>query len=169
MTPWNGIPVFLMGNAAVSGGSREIRQVRLAGMPFSGRTWARLFAARYDRQIERGVAVAAGTPLAAHYLRLVSRREREDMAEALTLLLQDAGRMKCDRRATMRVPIRVDAVQQSAEVVEDVLARLTGPLPIRARGMARLRILLGDGCSPIYRSGHGTLAAAMRGVLAAMQ
>jgi hypothetical protein len=34
--------------------------------------------------------------------------------------------------------------------------------------MARLRILLSDGRSPVYRSGHGTFAAAMRGVLAAM-
>ena len=130
--------------------------------------WARLFAARYDQQIERGVTVAAGTPLAEHYVRLASRRERQDMAEALTVLLGDARRMPREGGATMRVPIRTAAVRQSAEVVEDVLARLLGPLPVHARGMARLRILLTDGRSPVYRSGHGTFAAAMRGVLAAM-
>lgn len=168
MTPRNGIPGYVTSAAAASASRRKIHPIRLADVPFSGRMWARLFAARYDQQIENGVAIAAGTPLAAHYSRLASRREREDMAEALTHLLQDAGRMPHEGRATMRVPIRADAVRQSAEVVEDVLGRLAGPLPVRARGMARLRILLSDGRGPVYRAGHGTLAAAMRGVLAAM-
>ena len=165
MTPRNGIPTYVTRPAAAR---REIRQITLADVPFSRRMWARLFAARYDQQIEEGITVAAGTPLAAHYLRLASRQERLDMAEALTHLLQDAGRMPGEGGARMRVPIRIDAVRQSADVVSDVLARLLGPLPVRARGMARLRILLSDGRSPVYRSGHGTFAAAMRGVLAAM-
>jgi hypothetical protein len=168
MTPRNGIPVYVMGDAAAGAAKREVRQIALADVPLSKRVWARVFAARYDQQIERGVTVATGTPLAAHYVRLASRREREDMAEALTHLLQDAGRMPREGGARMRVPICTKAVQRSAEVVEDVLARLLGPLPVRARGMARLRILLSDGRSPVYRSGHGTFAAAMRGVLAAM-
>jgi hypothetical protein len=168
MTPRNGIPAYVMGTAEVGADRHDIRQIRLTDVSFSGRMWARLFAARYDQQIEQGVAVAAGTPLAAHYLRLASRRERDDMAAALDHLLQDAGRTPSNGGTAMRVPIRTDAVEQSADVVEDVLARLLGPLPVRARGMARLRILLSDGRGPLYRSGRGTFAAAMRGVLAAM-
>jgi hypothetical protein len=34
--------------------------------------------------------------------------------------------------------------------------------------MARLRILLSDGSGPLYRTGQGTLTAALRGVLAAL-
>jgi len=43
-----------------------------------------------------------------------------------------------------------------------------GGFPVRARGMARLRILLSDGRGPLYRTGRGTLGAALRGVLAAL-
>jgi hypothetical protein len=168
MTPRSGIPVQVGGGAAVGADGRRNPRIALVDVALSKRMWARLFAARYDQQIERGDTVAAGTPLAAHYLRLASRGERADMATTLTLLLRDAGRMPRGGGAALRVPIRTDAVQQSAEIVEDVLARLLGPLPVRARGMARLRILISDGRSPVYRSGHGTFAAAMRGVLAAM-
>jgi hypothetical protein len=168
MTPRNGIPGYAMGDATVGAPTRGSRPIQLTGVPFSRRMWARLFAARYDQQIEDGVTVAAGTSLAAHYLRLTSRGERDDMAHALTLLLWDAGSPRSDRDPAMRVPIRTEAVQQSGDVVQDVMARLLGPLPVRARGVARLRILLSDGRSPVYRSGAGTFAAAMRGVLAAM-
>ena len=168
MTPRNGIPEYVTGTAVVGASSRKSRRIQLADVPLTRRMWARLFAARYDQQIEEGVAVAAGTSLAAHYVRLSSRGECEDMAHALTLLLRDAGTPRKDRGRAMRVPIRAEAVQQSVDVVQDVLARLLGPLPVRARGVARLRILLSDGRSPVYRSGPGTFAAAMRGVLAAM-
>lgn len=167
MTPRSSIPP-VMTTSAIAHTRRRNRQIALTDVPFSRRMWARLFASRYDQQIERGVTVAAGTPLAAHYVRLASRNEREDMAEALTTLLQDARRHAGSRSTGMRVPIRAEDVRQSADVVEDVVARLLGPVPVRARGMARLRILLGDGRGPVYRPGHGTLAAAMRGVLAAL-
>jgi hypothetical protein len=136
-------------------------------VPFSSRLWARLFAARYDRQVDEGHRVAAGGPLAAHYVRLASVRERQHMAEALTTLMGDAGLIAGGGVGT-RVPIRAEVVRASADVVEAVLARLAGPRPVRARGVARLRILLSDGRGPVYRAGRGTFAAAMRGVLAAM-
>jgi hypothetical protein len=34
--------------------------------------------------------------------------------------------------------------------------------------MARLRLLLADGAGPLYRAGRGSLAAELRGVLAAL-
>jgi hypothetical protein len=45
---------------------------------------------------------------------------------------------------------------------------LHSPRPVRARGVARLRLLLSDGTGPLYRSGRGSLAAELRGVLAAL-
>lgn len=162
MTPRSGIPIHLGGDATLGGNDSR------AAPTFATKTWARLFSARYDQQIERGFAIEPGTPLAAHYARLTTRNERTDLATALTLLLRDAGRLPSDGAPTTRVPVRVDVVRQAADTVEDVIAKLLGPLPVRARGMARLRILLGDGRGPIYRPGRGTFAAAMRGVLAAM-
>ncbi|MCV7420105.1 hypothetical protein H7K45_06100 [Mycobacterium yunnanensis] len=132
------------------------------------RFWARVFATRYDLRTDQGVPVTAGSPLAAHHQRLLSRRERTDLAAALTLLLEDADRPTGRGDHAPRVPIEADAVRRSVDVVDDVRARLLGPLPVRARGMARLRILLGDGRGPTYRAGRGTFASAIRGVLAAL-
>lgn len=167
MTPRNGIPICSRGPATVADG-RQSPRIALADVTCSRRMWARLFATRYDLQIERGVTVAAGTPLAAHYLRLASRREREDLAAGLRRMLEDVGRLPSRPGVRLRVPLHAEAVERSAEVVQDVLARLLGPLPVRARGMARLRILLSDGRGPVYGPGRGTLAASMRGVLAAL-
>ncbi|WP_140692596.1 hypothetical protein [Mycolicibacterium hodleri] len=168
MAPRNGIRGQIPRAGAAQDPRPQIHPMRLTDAHFAARMWSRLFAARYDRQIENGVTVAPGTPLAAHYLRLASPREHDDMANALRRVLRAADHGPHARGSSTQVPIRADAVRQSAEVVEDVLTRLAGPVPARARGMARLRILLSDGRSPIYRSGRGTLAAAMRGVLAAM-
>jgi hypothetical protein len=168
MTARPGNPADLTNSANVDAAKRQIHQIRLGDMPFSLRMWARLFASRYDQHIDQQVTVVAGTPLAAHSLRLASRREREDLAEALMLLLRDASRPSNVHTASARVPIRSDVVRQSADVVRDVLARLLGPLPVKTRGVARLRILLSDGRGPVYRTGSRSFAAAMRGVLAAL-
>jgi hypothetical protein len=134
--------------------------------PWSTRLCARLFAGRYDRQIEDGVRPVQGSPLALHCARLISARERDDLAYALRLVVHDADHAA--GRSHSRVPVRSVAVHHCAEVIGAVYDRLADPFPVRARGMARLRILLSDGCGPLYRSGEGTLTAALRGVLATL-
>jgi hypothetical protein len=147
---------------------RGARDMAAVDVPWSSRVRARLFADRYDHQVETGVTVGPGTPLAAHYARLRSVREREDMTQAVTRLLYDARRTSRAGGPMTRTPIRAEVVRASAGVVDEVLSRLADPLPVRARGMARLRILLSDGRGPLYRTGRGSVAAAIRGVLAAM-
>lgn len=127
---------------------------------------ARLFAGRYDRQIEDGVSPVPDSPLALHGARLISARERDELAHALRLIVHDAD--FAAGHSHSRVPVRSVAVHHSAEVIGAVYDRLADPFPVRARGMARLRILLSDGCGPLYRSGQGTLIAALRGVLATL-
>src|SRR5258708_7537106 len=137
---------------------RAIRRHETADVPLSSRMWARLFAARYDQQFEAGVTVTAGSPLAAHYVRLTSQAERADMTNALLLLLRDAGLLHDGVGVSTRVPIQAEAIRKSADVVDDVLSRLADPQPVRARGMARLRILLGDRRRPPYRPGPRSVA-----------
>jgi hypothetical protein len=134
--------------------------------PLSARLCALLFAGRYDREIEAGIIPVEGSPLAVHWTRLTSARERKDLAFALCAVVRDAG--AGHRYGNPRVPVHAPAVSQAANVVDEVLERLTGPTPMRARGMARLRLVLADGRGPLYRAGQGTLVAAMRGVLAAL-
>src|ERR1700760_2890915 len=124
--------------------------------PWSLRVRARLFASRYDHEIEAGVIPIDGSALAVHWISLTSVREREGLASALRTIVADA---ESDRQGIgSRVPVRRAAVGQAADVIDEVRTKLTEPGPVRARGMARLRILLADGRGPVYRAGRGTLA-----------
>jgi hypothetical protein len=134
--------------------------------PWPNRLRARLFAGRYDQQIEDGLSPLPGSPLELHGARLVSDRERNDLACALRRVMGDAD--SATGPFHPRVRVASTAVLRSAEVIEAVHDRLADPFPVRARGMARLRILLSDGTGPLYRSGRGTLTAALRGVLATL-
>jgi len=107
--------------------------------------------------------------LAAHLrctcARLTSARERNDLACTLRVACTTP---RSAARFTAHVPVQADAVRLCAEVISAVCNRLEDPFPVRARGVARLRILLSDGRGPLYRTGRGTLGAALRGVLAAL-
>lgn len=132
----------------------------------TARCGARLFARRYDRQVEAGVTPVIGSPLAVHHRRLTSDRERAELARALHLVLRDAAEGR--DLLNPRIPVHGDAVRHAADAIGDVRARLRSRSPVRARGTARLRLLLADGRGPLYRTRAGSLAAAMRGVLAAL-
>ncbi|CAN5219817.1 hypothetical protein BH09ACT8_BH09ACT8_23990 [soil metagenome] len=67
-----------------------------------------------------------------------------------------------------RLPLQYARIVAAEDVVDEVTLRLHAPLPVRARGMARLRLLLSDGAGPLYHSGRGSVAAGLRGVLAAL-
>jgi hypothetical protein len=146
--------------------ARTERREADAPASWSTRLSARLFAARYDGEVEAGIIPVGGTPLAVHWVRLTSARERRDLAFALCAAVRDAQSSQGHRGP--RAPVNATAVRQATGVIDDVLERLTGATPVRARGMARLRLLLADGRGPLYRRGRGTLTAAMRGVLAAL-
>jgi hypothetical protein len=57
----------------------------------------------------------------------------------------------------------------SAEaLIDEVTLRLHAPRPVSARGMARLRQLLSNGTSPLFRHGRGDLAGRLGAALAAL-
>ena len=138
-----------------------------ARIPWSARLSARVFASRYDRQIEDCVQVMPGTALAAHTTRLTSRREREELARALRAALQ-AGKEPRGGSLSFRLPLQHAGIATAEDIVNEVTLRLHAPLPVRARGIARLRLLLSDGTGPLYNRNRGSVAAALRGVLAAL-
>lgn len=132
--------------------------------------WARLratlIADRLDRELEAGVTATPGSPIAVHGARLASAREREHLRAALHMVMHDA--LVGHPQLSARVPVQTAEVCRAADVISDILDRLESPHPARVRGVARLRILLSDGRGPLYRAGSGSLAAALRGVLAAL-
>lgn len=130
------------------------------------RLCARVFSYRYDCELEAGVDPEPGSALQVHGARLSTDAEQADLANALRVVLHDAEAGTSLRQG--RVPVRGDAVRRAADVIDSVIDRLESPSPARVRGVARLRILLADGRGPLYRSDRGSVAAAMRGVLAAL-
>ncbi|ORB53196.1 hypothetical protein BST42_12955 [Mycolicibacterium rhodesiae] len=140
-------------------------------MPYQGATVtarlrARVFAGRLDRDVDDGIAPLPGSPLAIHMARLTSISEREALARSLRQALADLHR---ERPAySSHIPVHPQRLATCRDVVDDITLRLHAPQPVRARGMARLRILLSDGTGPLYCSGRGSLAAGLRGVLAAL-
>ncbi len=139
----------------------------VARTPWSARLAARIFADRYDRAIENRVPVTPGSALAAHAARIVASREREELGRALRSALRRANEPR-GGGLSYRIPLHAARIAAAENTIDEVTLRLHAPLPVRARGMARLRLLLSDGAGPLFDAGHGSLAAELRGVLAAL-
>jgi hypothetical protein len=127
---------------------------------------AKLLAGRLDRQVAAGLPAPIGSTLSVHTARLTSTREREELARSLRACVREArgGRVVW----SSRVPVHRAGVVAAEDLIDDVTLLLHSPRPVRARGMARLRLLLSDGAGPLYGPGRGSLIAALRGVLAAL-
>jgi hypothetical protein len=130
------------------------------------RLQARIFAAKFDREIEAGVIPLPGSPLAAHVQRLTSVRERESVARAFRRVAQ-SNELR-PTIADLRVPALSGRVHECRSVIDDITLRLHSPRPVQPKGMARLRILLSDGTGPLYFEGQGNLSGQVRGALAAL-
>jgi len=130
------------------------------------RLQARFRAGRLDRDIEAGILAEPGSALALHMVRVTSVEEREALAGSLRHAVSDPR--DTGRAVPMRVPVHPQRVAACHDVIDDITLLLHSPRPVRARGMARLRMLLSDGRGPLYRNGCGSLAAELRGVLAAL-
>ena len=128
---------------------------------------ARLRAARFDRALTVGVPAVAGSALAVHAARLSSVAQRQAVARALRRAVRDATD---DPRATRsgRVPMHRANIAAAEALIDEVTRRLHAPDPVSTRGMARLRQLLSNGTSPLYRHGRGDLAGRLGAVLAAL-
>ena len=130
------------------------------------RLTARLRAARFDRALAVGVPAPAGSALAVHAARLSSVAQRQAVAQALRRAVRDAT----DTRATRcgRAPMHRATIASAEALIDEVTRRLHAPDPVSTRGMARLRQLLSDGTSPLYRHGRGDLAGRLSAALAAL-
>lgn len=127
---------------------------------------ARFLAGRLDRDVEAGIEPLPGSPLALHMARLTAVDEREALAHSLRQALADIDHGRPG--FTPRIAVHPQRLATCRDVVDDITLLLHSPRPVRARGVARLRMLLSDGTGPLYRSGRGSLAADLRGVLAAL-
>jgi len=132
----------------------------------AARLRAHLFASRLDREVDAGAVVVPGTPLAAHVARITAMRHRHTLACGLRRAVDAAGSTR--RGVGAPFPIHSDRVQGCRSEIDHITLLLQSPRPVHPRGIARLRMLLTDGTGPLYDGGSGSLAAALRAVVAAL-
>lgn len=128
------------------------------------RLTARLFAWYYDQQLINGVSVEPGSPLAMHIVRLTSDRHRRALAATLRRVLKEADAEPVFFAS--RIPMHRSSIISAVDLINEVRQRLEGPRPVRAHGVARLRMLLADGIGPFYSERRDDLTIALRSVLA---
>jgi hypothetical protein len=129
------------------------------------RVIARLRADKYDHLLAVGVPAPAGSALAAHRERLTSTAEREAIARSLQRAVRDAN---TGAVFSSRIPLNARNIAAAEALIDTITLRLHSPRPVNARGMARLRRVLSDGCGPFYWYGNGDLGGRLGAALAAL-
>jgi hypothetical protein len=127
---------------------------------------ARLLASRYDRMLAVGVVGPRYSALEAHARRLVTVAEREVVARSFMECLREARQPLT--AWTARSWTHRPNVLAAADLIDKATLRLHSPRPVDPRGMARLRLLLGDGTGPLYVLGGGDLSGRLQAALAAL-
>jgi len=126
------------------------------------RVKAAVLADRLDRMLAEGIEPESDVLLAIRAERLVAIRTRHDLARTIGRLVRAATEPEhpLSRASSMAVLSRVREVQPE---LEDLIDRLLAPVPVPARGMALVRLLLRDGTGPLFRyESHADLRRQVR-------
>jgi hypothetical protein len=126
-------------------------------MPPSGRErWlnlrAHLRSSELDSRLARGAEPESSDVLFLHARRIVRPRSCAVLAASLRKVAAASQR---PRGVSNRVPLARSHVASAHSELVVLAERLERPGPIRARGVAQIRLLLGDGSGPLYRRESG--------------
>jgi hypothetical protein len=113
---------------------------------------ARVAASRLDRQLADRVRPEVSDVMFAHASRIVSPSSCASLARSVRRVVTIA---ETSRGISNRAPLRRDAILFAREAMLELADRLEQPGPLRAEGVAQIRVLLGDGSGPLYRVGAG--------------
>jgi hypothetical protein len=132
---------------------------------FAAKLGARLRGPALDQALISGADPAATPQLAARAVRLTSRSMRSEVARGLDRLARDER----ETRGRWQVLPSRRAAAVNAPELHALAARLRGPGPLYARGIAMLSRLLTDGVGPAYNDVRGDqLAQGLRDARVAM-
>jgi hypothetical protein len=112
---------------------------------------ARFRAAALDDELARGVAPEASVALLLRARRLIAPSTRVALAREIDGILREA--LSGYVWVVSRVTPRRREVLDAAEELDALAHRLVAPGPVAADGVARVRLLLTDGCGPLYFHG----------------
>jgi hypothetical protein len=111
---------------------------------------ARLRAGALDRQLAGGVAPETGGALTLRARALIGPRARAALARQLRRVVSDAHG---EHLWLARIAPRRREVLATADALILLADRLAAPGPVDVRGVAQVRMLLTDGCGPLYFRG----------------
>jgi len=121
---------------------------RLPGPPgFGLRLYVAMVRPSLDRALARGEDPVSRRALALRAGQLAGPRGRARVVVALERAFTAAV---APRSITSAVAPNPTAVRPNRSALLDVVDRLRAPEPVAAGGVARLLVLLRDGCSPLY-------------------
>jgi hypothetical protein len=136
----------------------------LRPLRFADRLKSRAFGASLDRQLAAGCPPEASLLLAARAQEIVAISARRAVAANWDHLLRVVRRNQ-GRRA-LALHVRSDQVVAAEPAIDELMRRLTSPLPVSARGVAMASILLTDATGPVYNQDSPvSLAAALEAAI----
>jgi hypothetical protein len=112
------------------------------------RVAARLFASVLDIQLAAGRSPESTHLLAARAHQLASPTTRRELANNWEHLLDRANRAPV--APSPRVPLVRESIKNSEAELHEMLTKLAAPLPVSARGVAMVQVLLTDGTGPLF-------------------
>lgn len=126
-------------------------------MPHSrGKQWlnlrTQLRSGELDSLLASGTAAESSALLFSHARRIVRPRSCAVLASSLRKIAAASAR---PGGFSNRVPLARAEVDAARIELVALAERLEQPGPVRARGVAQVRLLLGDGSGPIYRHESG--------------
>ena len=139
-------------------GSAHTAGARLPGSPgLAVRLYVALFRIKLDRALARGEDPVSRRALAVRAGQLASPRGR---ARVVTALERAFAAARTPRVLTSAVAPDATAIRLNRSALLDLVDRLRAPDPVAAAGVARILVLLRDGCSPLYLPARPDLLAA---------
>lgn len=106
-----------------------------------------------DHDIAAGAFPESSPLLALRAQALVRPALRHALARSVEQLLEEAARGHAPKPAGLRIPVRRDRILEAADALQMLIDRLLASVPVPARGVAGVRILLTDGAGPLYYPG----------------
>lgn len=137
------------------------RSAALRKHSLGARLGARLLGWRLDHLLSTGTPVREGSALAVRAERLRKPSERLALATSIERAVADADR--APSRLSSRVPLNREAIRAQRAELASLAALLQSDPDCHAQGIARCRLLIHDGGSPLYgQAPESALAAALR-------
>jgi hypothetical protein len=127
---------------------RQTAPLRLRRTLIRERIRARLCPWRLDQELARGALPDTRGDLSLRAQRLINLRTRQQLALEISSVMGEALNPTHRRHGSVRCCR--DAVIGAASLFGDLVDQLMEPGPVDARGVAQVRLLLRDGCGPLY-------------------